>query len=67
MIRHSEQSTRQYAHIWSDNLQLPNVLVYNLQLPHGHLDNYGRQDHHARHGHSGHDRADRTDKTDIET
>ena len=44
-----------------------NFLVYNLQLPHGHLDNHGRQDHHARHGHSGHDRADRTDKTDIET
>ena len=42
MIRHSEQSTRQYAHIWSDNLQLPNVLVYNLQLPYKSDGPHGR-------------------------
>ena len=48
MIHHSKQSSRQCAHIWSDNLYLPytrklevirdqttsNFLVYNLQLPH---------------------------------
>ena len=45
MTHYSERSTRQWARIWSDNLQLPcvlppthlcntsNFLVYNLQLP----------------------------------
>ena len=56
---HSERSTRQCAHVWSDNLQLPytskleviwdqttsDFLEFNLQLPYGH---------HGRHGHGGH-------------
>ena len=58
MIHHSEQLTRQCAHIWSDNLHLPCVQPptssYNRKFPHGHHGHHGRHGHGAPGGHGGH-------------
>ena len=48
----AQQSTRQCAPIWSENLQLP--YASKLEAPHGRQGHHGRRGHGSQGAHGGH-------------